>query len=109
MHKKIISPLLKSSGVKDREPVILEGLGAGSEPRHPQAERERKKERQRKNSHLKGGRERDEQVLVFLVSTDTGIGTCDHKFCDPGVFRPAVVLYGVHAPTHAPTHTHTEE
>lgn len=43
----------------DTEPVILEGLGAGSEPKHPQAEKRTKENHAEKgkNSNLKGGRE----------------------------------------------------
>lgn len=55
------------------EPVILEGLGLLAKT--PTRE-ERNTERAREGE----GGGMDEQVPVFLVSTDTGIGACNHNF-----------------------------
>lgn len=45
-------------------------------------ERESEREKMMKNKQIGGreGRRMDEQVPMLLVSTDTGIGACDHNF-----------------------------
>lgn len=73
MHKEL-SPLFNSSGVNTDRTSHSWRFGCRLLAKTP-TRAEEKKERRTAN-----GRETDEQVPVFLVSTDTGIGTCDHNF-----------------------------
>ena len=58
--------------------------GEREEERERKKEGERERERERRGEDKEGeGMVLDEQVLVFLVSTDTGIGTRNHNFMNP--------------------------
>lgn len=79
MYKEL-SLLFNSSGVNTDRTSHSWRSGCRLLAKTPtRGEREREKER-RTASGWGGGVWMDEQVPMLLVSTDTGIGTCDHNF-----------------------------
>lgn len=62
-------------------------------------------ETERERARQRGKEGEDEQVPVFLVSTDTWIGTCDHNFVTLACSNLHGALYS--AAMHTRKHTHT--